>query len=683
MTEFKGHAARTRGIRRRCARTVSVMAGILGFAFALSAQSPPSNVSVSPSSGSGASQTFSFTSSSPGGYSHVLWMEMLVNSGNVAQNGCFMAFWPGSNTVGLAGDDGSTWPMTGVLGSATPLQNRQCRVNLASSTVSVSGNNVTVNVALTFLGTFIGSKQTWIQTGDVNGLAANWQQFGTWTTVSAQPSALVSVTPSYGTGMSQTFTYVASNLNGNNAITGLHTVIGNAVSDAGTCYIYLDRTYSVFGLVSDTGWAGGAQTATLGATATLSNSQCQLNVASSTVTGSGNTLTVSLAITFKPAFVGARNSYMLDSDPSGYVGWQQMGTWSVASAPQAPSNVLVSPSSGTGVSQKFTFTSSSPGGYPDIAWMQMIFNYAVDGAGACYFYYSPGSNTISLANDTGSGYVASAVIGTAGTIENSQCRLDAGTSTVGKSFNTIALGLSLTFKAGMPGPQNIYLDTAGNSGLSSGWQQVGTWTTTTVSSQPPSLVSVTPASGAGMSRTFSYVASSVNGGNYIMQLHTIIGNAISDAGNCYVYLDRPGNYIQLLSDTGWAGGAQYGNPGAPGTLSNSQCQVDTGASSVVVSGNNVTLNLAVTFKPAWTGVKNTYLYAWDRGTAAGWGQMGTWTVGSTPALSITKTHSGNFAKGGTSTYTVTASNAAGSGLTNGAVTVTEAVPAGMTLVACS
>jgi uncharacterized repeat protein (TIGR01451 family) len=52
-----------------------------------------------------------------------------------------------------------------------------------------------------------------------------------------------------------------------------------------------------------------------------------------------------------------------------------------------------------------------------------------------------------------------------------------------------------------------------------------------------------------------------------------------------------------------------------------------------------------------------------------------------PALSISQTHSGAFTQGQTgSTYSVTVSNGAGAGPTNGTVTLTETLPAGLTLV---
>jgi uncharacterized repeat protein (TIGR01451 family) len=50
-------------------------------------------------------------------------------------------------------------------------------------------------------------------------------------------------------------------------------------------------------------------------------------------------------------------------------------------------------------------------------------------------------------------------------------------------------------------------------------------------------------------------------------------------------------------------------------------------------------------------------------------------------VTISKTHTGNFAQGQTgATYTVTVSNAAGAAATSGAATVTDTVPTGLTLV---
>ena len=69
---------------------------------------------------------------------------------------------------------------------------------------------------------------------------------------------------------------------------------------------------------------------TLGVAGTLQNSQCSVNAGSSSATGSGNNLTVNLAITFTTAFVGTQTIYMRADDNGGLTSnWQSMGTWTV------------------------------------------------------------------------------------------------------------------------------------------------------------------------------------------------------------------------------------------------------------------------------------------------------------------------------------------------------------------
>ncbi|HTC86766.1 MAG TPA: hypothetical protein VK686_00640, partial [Bryobacteraceae bacterium] len=61
---------------------------------------------------------------------------------------------------------------------------------------------------------------------------------------------------------------------------------------------------------------------------TLQNTQCSVNMATAMAVPSGNTLTLTLPMTFQPAYVGAKNIYMYDSDASGANSfWQQEGTW--------------------------------------------------------------------------------------------------------------------------------------------------------------------------------------------------------------------------------------------------------------------------------------------------------------------------------------------------------------------
>jgi hypothetical protein len=385
-----------------------------------------------------------------------------------------------------------------------------------------------------------------------------------------------------------------------------------------------------FYLANDAGtaWLGPWQ----GSSTPLQNSQCVLTMSFGGPYDHNNPV---FAIDFLTSFTGAKNTYLLVDNYQGSTGWQQVGTWNVATVAQAPMNAnLVSyPTSGS--TTTLSFASISYNGFPYISSMQMLLNYGLDGAGACSMYFSNASNTIYLSNDNGNGWVGSGVIGTTGTIENSQCRLDLGASSVGRQVNVLGVNLALTFKPGLPGPQQVFQYTVDNGGLVANWQQIGTYTTSTVSSQPPTPVSALPASGTGLAQNFRFTASSVNGYGYIVQMQGLINSSLAYANGCVVSYHPFQNAIYLLNDSGtaWLGG---GTIGTPGTVANSQCTLDTGASSASGSGNNLTVSAALSFNSSWAGAKNTWLWVYDRGNqTGGWQPMSTWTVGAPPPPTLT------------------------------------------------
>ncbi len=95
-------------------------------------------------------------------------------------------------------------------------------------------------------------------------------------------------------------------------------------------------------------------------------------------------------------------------------------------------------------------------------------------------------------------------------------------------------------------------------------------------------------------------------------------------GACYLYYVRVYNEIYLASDTGvWQGPIPVG---VSGTLQNSQCTVNAGASSATASGNNLTVSLALSFTSAFAGAKKVYAEVENATVDAGWVQLGAWTV---------------------------------------------------------
>jgi hypothetical protein len=245
----------------------------------------------------------------------------------------------------------------------------------------------------------------------------------------AQPSA-ISVSPASGTGLTQTFTFVFSDTGGYGNIAWTQVLFSSTLNGFNACYVSLQAAANTIDLDGDNNnWSN---TVALGSGGTLQNSQCSVNVTASSVSVSGNNLTLNLAITFSSSFAGTKNIYMIAADNAGTTSqWLTAGTWTVGNPP-VPSVVSATPSSGTGLSQTFSFVYSDTGGWANVNNAQVLFNSAINGANACYVGWNP-AGWIVLLNDAGNGWSNSLVLGSSGSVSNSQCTVNgAGSSTSGK-----------------------------------------------------------------------------------------------------------------------------------------------------------------------------------------------------------------------------------------------------------
>jgi YVTN family beta-propeller protein len=140
-------------------------------------------------------------------------------------------------------------------------------------------------------------------------------------------------------------------------------------------------------------------------------------------------------------------------------------------------------------------------------------------------------------------------------------------------------------------------------------------------------VSVTPNSGSGTSQTFAFKYSDSNGFFNLTNAYAGFGPTAYVEHSCRVEYYRGINKLYLKNDAGTAFLGPL-TPGLPGTLSNSQCTLDAGKSSVSGSGDVLTLNLGFSFKPTFVGMQGIFAYAIDKSglTTPGRQQVGTWDV---------------------------------------------------------
>jgi DNA-binding beta-propeller fold protein YncE len=578
----------------------------------------PAVASVSPNAGTGLTQTFTGVYSDPNGIGDLNNVRILFNTSVTGVNACYALYYPATNALYLENnaDNGTAGPITP--GSSSTLSNSQCTLNGTGSSVSSSGDNLTVNFAITFSSTFTGLKNTYLYATGATA-SSGWIEKGTWNTGIAGPPAVVSLTPASGTGLTQTFTAVYSDPKGLSDLTNVRLLVNTAVNGANACYLfYYPANNSIY--LENNADNGTVGPLTPGSSSSISNSQCTINGAGSSFSTSGTNLTVNFSITFNSAFEGLKNTYLYATGATAASGWIEKGAWAPVSA-GPPAVVSLTPASGSGLTQTFGAVYSDPNGLNDMSNVRLLVNAAISGVSACYVFYYPATREIFLENNADNGTTGPLTPGSTSSISNSQCTINGTGSSVSTSGTDLTVNLSITFASSFAGLKNTYLYATGTI-ASSGWIQKGSWTP--ASAIPPAVVSLTPASGTGTAETFTAVHSDPNGIADLTSVRLLMSTAVNGVNACYVYYYPQSNAIYLANnaDNGTIGPL---TPGSNSALSNSQCTVNGAGSSTSTSGNNLTVNYAITFSSTFTGSKNVYLASYSASASSGWIKEGTWT----------------------------------------------------------
>jgi hypothetical protein len=298
------------------------------------------------------------------------------------------------------------------------------------------------------------------------------------------PPVAVGVTPAFGSGNSQDFTFKFAVSTGYQNLGVVNILINSALDARRACYLAYVVPSSTLVLVNDNGDAGGPYAGSLTAPGvSIENGQCAVRL-TDTPSGSGTTLTLPLNLTFKPGFAGNRIMYVAARDQgSGNSNWQPLGQWQVPFAQGNIGIAAVNPrwSAPAGQDQAIQITFTDTRGTADFGVVNVLVNSALDARQACYLAYIATSNILVLVNDNGDAggpYAGSLVLnGSPGTIQNSQCQINGAASSVSLGSGTLTLTLDMTFRSSFGGNRVVYLAGRDKSdGNNTGWQPVGTWT---------------------------------------------------------------------------------------------------------------------------------------------------------------------------------------------------------------
>ncbi len=215
----------------------------------------------------------------------------------------------------------------------------------------------------------------------------------------------------------------------------------------------------------------------------IENSQCKLNCKDTTVSMSGNTLTVNWSLIIKPSMAIANepcSAWLYVSDSSKLSqGWDKAGDFDFRPLDE-PWNVSLIPVSGT-LDTETQYTISSV--YFDsaccssMATAAILINNKYSVSNAAYCWYDVQANKLYLRNNNNTGSLGGYAPGSNKTIENSQCKLYCKNTSVTKTTNGLTINWRIEFKSSMSGKScNGWLYIRDTSGVSNGWDQMGGYT---------------------------------------------------------------------------------------------------------------------------------------------------------------------------------------------------------------
>ena len=598
------------------------------FISAIATGAPPRPVSVSPSAGSGAAQTFTFKFNDYLGASDLnrveVWFTPAAILGSSAAASCRLAYLPASNTMSLADDLGVS-SSSGTPGQAGQLTNRQCSVDTGAASVSTSGRLLTFTVPIAFNPPFLGTQNVWMYAAGSAG-SSGWILRGKWTvTAPDHVASPASITPCCGSGNSQAFTAKFVDTAGSGFLQRVYvwfTAGGSASSAAGTCMIFYDQTD-----VMHLGWRmladdGVTVLPTAPPGQNLSNSQCTVGWQYS-MTNSGNVQTQNFTVTFNNAFAGDKKIWMRAVESSSDSGWQQLGAWTATTFVEPPAVITVAPMSpvdGVGWVNNSTFVVSDSKGLADLKTIQIWYtpSFASPEAGSCKLNFDVPTGQVTLRDDTGSAWLKAAA--GSPSVSNTQCTVNASVYISTSFANTPSFVPVIIFTPLFAGAKEVWMRATSATG-DSGWTKVGTFAV------PPPMAITTPwiDETANASGPIAFDVYDIYGVRDITANWVSIGPALNNhgSGTCTFYYDAVAQRLILLDD---AGAPTISGPlNVYGVLHNSQCSIGTD-NPAIPNGVTLTILIPIAFSDSFIGDMEVWQNGIGVHNSTGWQKLGAWHI---------------------------------------------------------
>lgn len=599
---------------------------------------PPQLISTTPTTSTAVTETFTMVARDLTGNTGLQRIYFLVaGAATVQANSCHGYYDVATSKLYLYSDD-----LSALLGPILPgtgtVQNSQCLLDGAGSSATQTNSDLQLTLRLTRQGSYsTGAKQLYLWVVDRVDQGTGWVAGSAWTVtpVAPRPPSLAAFSPLLATTSTQTFGLTLRDPDGATDIQRVYFLVApSSTITAGSCHGYYDRaTHSIY-LYND---ALSALSAALtpGVASAVQNSQCSIAGATSSATASGTDLQLNLGITRQGSYAtGTLGLYVWVTDNAGLgTGWRTTAGWTGQVVQTPPTLASFAPAASAAATQKFSFVARDANGATDIARVYFLVNASsAVTAGSCHGFYDRATNGLYLYNDGFTALQGPLTPGVAGTIQNSLCTVQGGTSTAAEAGTDLNLDLTLTRQGAMAtGSQKLYVWVTDRAGPGTGWVNGATWDV--AGAQAPVLAAATPANATGLTQTFSITARDGNGATDIQRVYFLLnGNTSIGVNSCHGFYDVATNGLYVYDD-GLQALRGPVTPGANGNAGNSNCSIGGTGSGVSTTGTDLQLNLQLTRSGSYaTGPQKLFVWITDKSNlGTGWVQASTWTVAGNQA----------------------------------------------------
>ncbi len=298
-------------------------------------QAGPTPVATGPLAGSGASNLFTFRFTHPEDYSKLDVVNALINQYMDGDRACYIAYSQPLQVLYLVNDGG---PGSGLspglpLGSGSgSVSNSQCTVNGSGSSATGMGNTLTLTLDIQFAPAFAGSRVVYLAARDQSGGNSGWFTQGAWTVPGAVVTYPLStgVSPATGTTATTVISYTFDDQTSAYNLKTVWALLNTSIDGRRACYVAYYAPGNRLYLYPDNGDGLQATNIALTGGNTIENSQCKISATGSSVTRSGQRLTLNLNVQFKSAFTGSRGIWTASQTMTDVVGpWTALGNWLV------------------------------------------------------------------------------------------------------------------------------------------------------------------------------------------------------------------------------------------------------------------------------------------------------------------------------------------------------------------